>query len=202
MSILDLSDQMAGESPLTPALGIVIDVVDYGCRRTRHQQHVQERLSAVVEKVLCDTGVLPDELQFKQISGDGMAIFLPATTDLTRTLPRLLAATATRLSDDNDRYRDQIRIRMAIGFGLAGWGPLGMIGRLMIELSRLNDSLPIRKAVADHPESNLVALISHVLYELVDQPGHPPNLPPLDRVEVTVKEYAAPAWMWVCNDIK
>lgn len=121
-----------------------------------------------------------------------------SATDPTRTLPALLAATAAGLAKDNARYRDRIRIRMAAGFGLVGRGSLGVIGNLVVEINRLNDSAPIRRAILDHPESDLVVLISDILHQLLAHSGSASNaFRPLDRVEVALKEYRAPAWLWI-----
>lgn len=151
-----------------------------------------------MEKVLDDIDIRPEELQCEGVSGDGLSLFFPAATDPTRTLPALLAATAARLAKDNARYRDRIRIRMAAGFGLVGRGSLGVIGNLVVEINRLNDSAPIRRAILDHPESDLVVLISDILRQLLAHSGSASNaLRPLDRVEVALKEYRAPAWLWI-----
>lgn len=183
------------ESRLTPALGLVTDIVGYGRRSTGHQRQAQERLCSITKNVLADIGVRSDELLFDGISGDGTSIILPAATDPVRTLPILLSATVAQLIFDNERYKDQLRIRMAVGFGLVGHGPLGLIGQLIVELARLNESASIRSAVVDYPESQVVVLISHLLHQLVDEAG----LPSLERVDVAVKEYRAPAWLWISS---
>lgn len=190
-------DHRAGESRLAPALGLVTDIVGYGCRNTRDQQQAQERLCSVTRNVLADLGVRSRELLFEGPWGDGMSIVLPVATDPARALPRLLVATASRLGCDNERHKDQLRLRMAVGFGLVGRGPLGLVGHLIVELARLSESVPIRKAVADHPESHLVVLISRLLHQLVDRTDAQGLVPALERVDVVVKEYDAPAWLWV-----
>jgi hypothetical protein len=179
-------------SYLIPAMGVAIDTVGFGRKDPRAQRDVPERIQAVAQKSLVDIGVQWDELSYHDTAGDGMHLFLPAGTDPTRALPGLLSATTTRLAEDNERYRDQIRVRMAIGFGLVGRGSRSLSGRLVIDLSRLVDSPPIRQAVADHPASDLVALVSHELHALVSPAGLS-----LTRVDVVMKEFVASAWLWV-----
>lgn len=145
-----------------------------------------------MHKALADIGIRYDELPYNEMSGDGLSLFLPPGTDPTRALPGLLSAAVTRLAEDNDRYRDQIRARMALGFGLVGRGRRGLAGRLVIDLSRLVDSPPLRQAVQDHPASDLVALVSRELHELVRPSGLP-----LTRFDVVMKEYTGAAWLWV-----
>lgn len=190
-------DRAGDESRLVPALGLVTDVVGYGCRNTRDQQRAQERLCSVTRNVLADLGVRSHELLFEGPSGDGMCIVLPVATDPARALPRLLAATASRLRCDNDRYKDRLRLRMAVGFGLVGRGPLGLVGHLIVELARLSESVPIRKAVMDNPRAPLFVLISRLLHQLVDQTDAQGLGPSLERVDVAMKEYDAPAWLWM-----
>jgi hypothetical protein len=181
---------------LTPAIGLAMDTIGYGSKSPRAQQDVQERLPAVMHKVLADIGIQFDELPAAS-SGDGLYLFLPPATDPTRALPGLLPAMAMRLAEDNERYRDLIRVRMSVGFGLVGYGRLGLIGRLVIDLTRLIDSPAIRQAVRDHPRSDLVALVSKELYQLVTttKPLEPGGQD-LSRVDVTMKEYVGPAWLW------
>jgi hypothetical protein len=180
-----------------PALGLVTDIVGYGCRNTRDQQHAQERLYSVTRNVLADLGMRSHELLFEGPSGDGMSVVLPVATDPARVLPRLLAATSSRLRCDNERYTDQLRLRMAVGFGLVGRGPLGLVGHLIVELARLSESAPIRKAVVDNPRSHLFVLVSRLLHQLVDRTDAQCLVPAPERVDVAVKEYEAPAWLWI-----
>lgn len=58
---------------------------------------------------------------------------------------------------------------------------------------------PIRDAVRDHPDSDVVVLVSDRLHELVDSSGCLPAGFPLSQVDVVMpaKRYTAPAWLWV-----
>jgi NB-ARC domain len=194
MSVFNESDQEPAER-LTPAIGVVVDTVGYGGKPLGAQRDVQERLPRIMRGVLTDISIPYDGLPFAT-SGDGMYVFLPAETDPTRALPGLLNATATRLADDNERYRDQIRLRMAVGFGLVGHGQNGLIGNLVIQVKRLVDSPPIRDAVRDHPKSELVVLVSQELHGLVSSSAKVLAHYGLTKVEVAMKEYAGAAWLW------
>lgn len=67
-------------------------------------------------------------------------------------------------------------------------------------MARLLNSDRLRRAMSDHPDSDLAALLSDELYRYVLGEGHPG----LDRnrftkVEVEQKEFHRPAWLWVSN---
>lgn len=178
-------------------MGFVIDVVGYGRRTAELKSDIQARLRTLIDRMLTDIGVSFDDAVNDGGSGDGMAVFLPVGVDYTRTLPGLLTSSVARLTSDNRRYRDRMRLRMAIGTGLVGAeGPTGLTGELIIDLNRLLDSTVLRQAVVDHRESNLVVLVANALHDDVIRPGY---LDPatFTRVEVTVKEFTAPAWLWI-----
>jgi hypothetical protein len=193
MLTFDLNQCPGRDGALAPALGLDIDIVGYGCRPTRVRQDAQQRLLALMQGVLGDVGIPFGRVLYGGMSGDSMSLVLPPATDPTRALPGLLRAASTRFAEDNERYRDRIRVRMGLDFGLAGRGPVGLIGNLIVDLNRLTDNPAIRQAVVDHLDADIVALISNQLHELVK----PIEQLVLKQVEVIVKEYAAPAWLWV-----
>lgn len=186
------------DDKFVPVLGICLDTVGYGAKSFGAQHDVQLRLPVLTERILEDIDLRFDQLPYG-MSGDGMYVFLPPATDPMQALPGLLSAAATRLAQDNARYRDRIRARMAVGFGLIRRGPNGLVGGLMIDLSRLVDCPPLREAVHDHPDSDLVALVSCGLYEMMARSGCLPTGFPLSRVDVVMqaKKYDASAWLWV-----
>ncbi|WIV55756.1 hypothetical protein [Amycolatopsis nalaikhensis] len=181
-------------------MGIVVDVVGYGRRSVARQREVQQRLFAVMAGIPDAVGVDPERVRVAGGLGDGMVLLFPPEIDVTRVLPRLVRAMAERVDADNRRYRDRMRIRLAAGFGLAGRGPLGHVGSSVLELSRLNDSPPARRAMIDRENADLVVVVSHLLYQLIDRCGRcADDLPPLKPVTVSVKEYYSTAWMWICE---
>lgn len=183
-----------------PVIGMNMDTVGYGAKTARAQQDVQTRLPALTRGILQDIGLTFEQLPFG-MSGDGLYVFLPPATDPTRALPGLLSASAARLAEDNERYRDRLQARMSIGFGLIRRGPngQGLVGGLIIDLSRLVECAPIRDAVREHPDSDLVVLVSDRLHELVTSSGCVPAGFTFSRAEVVMpeKQFAAPAWLWV-----
>lgn len=76
-------------------------------------------------------------------------LFLPKDLDLQRALPQLLRSTTTYLAADNEDFRDQVQLRMAVEIGPVGLANLGFEGAVATNLGRLVDSEPARKWLAD-----------------------------------------------------
>ncbi|MBB4911003.1 hypothetical protein [Actinophytocola algeriensis] len=177
----------------TPRLGFVVDIVGFGRRDGAAKDDLQQRLDALLDQVVADLGVEKNDVRGSD-AGDSRVLFLPVGVDPTRMLPIMLSAVHERLGRDNRRYRDRMRLRMAVGTGLVGTGPLGFTGELVIDLHRLVDSVVLREAVAGNPYTDLALLVGNAVHDDVIRPGY---LDPGDftRVEVTAKEFSAPAWL-------
>lgn len=181
---------------MRPRLGFVVDIVGFGRRDAAGKADLQERLDRLVTGVVDGLGVDPADTE-KADAGDSRVLFLPVGADSARVVPSVVAGMADGLARDNHRYRDRMRLRMSMASGLVGDGPTGFTGELVIDLHRLLDSTALRGAMADHTETDLALLVSQALYDDVIRPGH---LSPagFTRVEVTTKEFTAPAWLRLC----
>ena len=196
MPTFELNSRPGWDGSLTSAMGVNVDIVGYGRRNMRDRQDAQERLHALTLELLTNLGVPFEDLLYGGLFGDSMSMVLPSATDPARALPIVLLTTLAQLAEDNRRYRDRMRIRMGLDFGLVGHSRLGLIGNLIVDLNRLTDNSAIRQAAADYHGSDLVGLISNRLYELVG----PVEELALERVKIVVKEYVAPAWLWVQSE--
>lgn len=183
-------------------VGFVVDVVSYGTRSAPAQERIQGRLQSLLRGVVADVGADFDEVDRDGGTGDGMVVFLPSGGDPTQLLPDLLRASADRLAEDNETYRDRMRLRMAVGSGLVGGGATGFSGPLVVNISRLVDSRPLRRALADNPGSDLVVLVLDALHREVVGPGYlPPRVAEFRLVDVAMKEFTEPAWLWVSTPV-
>jgi hypothetical protein len=190
--------QRPGRGRYSHRVGFVVDVVSYGKRPGPAQERIQSRLGALLRAVLTDVGADYDSTDHDGGSGDGMVVFLPSGEDPTTLLPGLLRAVAERLAADNAEYRDRVRLRMAVGSGLVGEGDNGFTGPLVVNISRLVDSEPLRAAVRDNPDSDLVVLVLDALHREVVVPGYlAPRVAPFELVDIALKEFTEPAWLWV-----
>jgi hypothetical protein len=178
---------------MAPRLGFVVDVVGFGRRDAEEKADLQQRLDKLVSQVVADLGA--DRAgTLSSDAGDSRLMFLPVGVDSARVLPAMISAMTERLSRDNRRYRDRMRLRMSVGTGLVGTGPLGFTGELVVDLHRLVDCAVLREAVRDHQDVDLAMLVSQALYDDVIRPGHLASSG-FTRVAVTVKEFNAPAWL-------
>ena len=123
---------------------------------------------------------------------------IPADADPTVALPVLLRATAALLGQDNARSDDRLRLRMSVGIGLVKNSKAGFGGPMIIEMSRMVNSEALRSALDAYPRADLVAAISDQAHSAIIRPGYP-GIPgaQFTRVDVTEKEFRAPAWIWV-----
>lgn len=179
-------------------LGFVVDVVSYGQRSVPEQERVQDRLQSLLRAVVADVGDDFDQVDRDSGTGDGMVVFLPTGRDPAELLPPLLRSVAARLADDNAADQDRIRLRMAVGTGLVARGCNGFAGPLVVNISRLVDSEPLRRAAARHPDADLVVLVLDVLRKEIVVPGYLPLVADsVALVDVAMKEFVDRAWLWV-----
>jgi serine/threonine protein kinase len=178
-------------------MGFVLDVADFGARPAPLRSDVQRRLPLLVGAMLaaCGTGLGAVEHEW---TGDGINVILPADTDPTVVLPALLRSLAALLSEDNSRSVNRMRLRMSVGIGLIEHSGAGFGGPMIIEMSRLVNSGPLRAALTAYPDAHLAVAISDQVHSAIIQPGYP-GIPSrqFSPVEVTEKEFRAPAWIWV-----
>lgn len=181
----------------TVRFGFVLDVSSYSSRSAAQKIDVQQRVSVLVDEILADLGVSRADT-YHHGTGDGMVVFLPGEIELHRALSGLLRTAAQALAEDNGRYRDRMRLRLAVLVGPIGPAEIGFSGSTIVEAGRLVDSVELRGALADHPEADLVAFISDQLHTYVIGERHAGIDPDqFELIQIRNKEYHAPAWLWV-----
>jgi hypothetical protein len=178
-------------------LGFGVDIVGYSVRTAPAKDEVQQRLATMLRQVLDELGLGVEQTD-RQDAGDATKVFLPPEVELHRVLPKLLLGWRDHLRRDHQRYRDPIRLRLAVGVGPVGLAALGFGGNTVVEVSRLLDCDVLRHAAVDHPHAPLVALVSNQLYQWVVGEGYH-GLDPawFQQVQVAAKQFSAVAWLWV-----
>ena len=193
------SRDQSGRAGRRLRMGFTVDVAAFGARRMPERDQVQQRLRALVAATLARCGLPLDEsVVAHEWTGDGINATLPADVDPVAVLPVLVRSMAANLGADNARYADRIRLRMAVGVGVVERRPTEFRGPLIVDLTRLVDSEPLRSALTNYPNADLAVAISDHLHAMVIRPGYP-GIPgrQLTRVEVVAKEFSEPAWIWV-----
>ncbi|GGM40520.1 macro domain-containing protein [Dactylosporangium sucinum] len=176
--------------PTAVRMGFVVDVAGYGRRSAPEKIDLQQRVAAFVAEVLRDLNLRIDETHHHG-TGDGMVVFLPSELDVHRALARLLRSAAEALAEDNRRYRDRMRLRIAAVIGPLGPAAIGFSGDAIVEAGRLVDSDALRGALADRPDSDLVFAVSDQLHEYAGL-----RTDEFRPVDVRVKEFQGRAWLW------
>ncbi|PPK68323.1 BN6_48550 family protein [Actinokineospora auranticolor] len=170
-------------------IGFALDIVGYGTRPPERRSRLQDRLLAIVQDVLAHLDLDISDTDH-QGAGDGLFAFLPPSVDATKALNVFLRQTTARLEEDNDEFRDPIRLRLAATTGPVGLAALGFAGDTPTVLGRLLDSPPVR---AEARTRDLAAIIADRLYHLaVDEPWRPD----FTKHTVQVKDFTADAWLW------
>jgi hypothetical protein len=186
------------EGRRTIKMGFGVDIVDYSRRSSPDRDDAQQRLATMIRNVLnTELTIRLDDVDH-QATGDGMNVFLPQTIEMHQALPRLLRSWREHLARDNQRYRDRLRLRVAFAVGPTGVAPLGFAGNTIVEVHRLLNSDVLRQAIIDHPDVDLAVLVSDQLHRWVVGEGYPGlDRAQFQRVKARVKDFSAPAWLWV-----
>jgi hypothetical protein len=178
-------------------MGFVLDVAGYGARSAPLRTDVQRRLPSMVSEMLANCGMDLHGVEHEW-TGDGINAIMPADVDPSTALPILIRTLAGLLSEHNERASDRIRVRMAVGIGLVENSTAGFGGPMIIDMSRLVNSAPLRAALAAYPGADLVAALSDQVHSAIIQPGYP-GIPgsQFTRAEVSEKEFNGTAWIWI-----
>ncbi|MEU4623372.1 macro domain-containing protein [Actinoplanes sp. NPDC023801] len=181
-------------------MGFVIDVAGYSRRSAREKVDLQLRVTTFVEEVLRDLGLRLEQTHHHG-TGDGMVVFLPSEIDVPWALTRLLRSASETVADDNRRYRDRMRLRMAVVIGPLGPAAIGFSGDAIVEAGRMVDSEALRDALTGSPGADLVVLVSDQLYSYVVAERRTGLRPDEFRpIDVRTKEFARKAWLWTASD--
>jgi hypothetical protein len=153
-------------------MGFSVDTVGYSARSSPDKAAVQIRLATLLDTVMYRIGLAPDDID-TQATGDGIHVFLPAATEIHRTLPALVREWDQRLAEDNSHVDDRLRLRMAVVAGPVCTTPLGFGGNTIIEVTRLVNSPTLRRAIRRSPRADLAVLLADQLYRHVVGEGYP-----------------------------
>ncbi|WBB88180.1 BN6_48550 family protein [Micromonospora sp. WMMC264] len=194
------SAQPAPAQPITmeQRMSFGVDVVAYTGRTVLQQIEVQRRLAKIVRRVLEDIGLALHDTDH-QDAGDGMTVVLPAHIRPHLALPKLLNGWSALVAADNAMHpEDRIRLRLSVAAGSFHAAAIGITGATIIEITRLLDSEALRRAVTDHSDADLVALISDRLHADVIAEGHPGLNPGhFTQLRVRATSYDGQAWLWL-----
>jgi hypothetical protein len=166
---------MAERSLAARRLVICTDVVGYGRHGDPGTQSAQLRLIDVLDSTYAAIGVQPTPLGEARFTvpvasgsrgGDGDATIdlLPPDVPEARTVSRFVRELPVVLAALNRELADPMRLRVAIGQGLAEGGVNGISGRVVTPLCRIRDSDVARAAIELSPAAGVVVLLQEDIY--------------------------------------
>ncbi|MEY2229264.1 hypothetical protein [Streptomyces sp. BF23-19] len=178
---------------------LAVDARGYGSADTARQRDIQ----TVLPRLLADAAEaagLDRASWVRQAAGDSEFAVLPAGSgEQALVEPFMRRLDAGLRAYNRDRVpAARLALRAAVHFGPASEAPNGFVGPGPVEVSRVLESDPLRRALAAAPDAALaVALTAPIFTELVAQ-GYT-NFRPEEFREVVVekKEYRGRAWLWV-----
>lgn len=178
---------------------LAVDARGYGSADTARQREIQTVLPRLLSEAAEAAG-LDRASWVRQAAGDSEFAVLPAGSDEQALVePFMRRLDAGLRAHNRDRVPGaRVALRAAVHFGPASEAPNGFVGPGPVEVSRILESDPLRRALTAAPDAALaVALTAPVFTELVAQ-GYT-NFRPEEFREVVVekKEYRGRAWLWV-----
>jgi hypothetical protein len=181
-------------------LCVAYDVEHYSQRGTRREHATQQRLSDVLGFAFGEAGLAPDEYQVQE-QGDGGLALLPTggTVDEPRLIVGLLRGLRNALAELNEDLIESARVRLRVGLheGVVHSAAHGYVGPAVIEVCRLRDADPVRKALAES-QAVLVAAVADGLYrDVLSQGYHGLSGASFTPVDVQVKSFSARAWIYL-----
>ncbi|MFE7549440.1 hypothetical protein [Streptomyces gardneri] len=178
---------------------LAVDARGYGSADTARQREIQTVLPRLLSEAAEAAG-LDRASWVRQSAGDSEFAVLPAGSDEQALVePFMRRLDAGLRAHNRDRVPGaRLALRAAVHFGPASPAPSGFAGPGPVEVARVLESDPLRRALAEAPDAALaVALTAPLFTELVAQ-GYT-NFRPDEFREVVVekKEYRGRAWLWV-----
>lgn len=180
------------------AVLVAVDVMGYSRGDDRQQMDVQRDLLRALQWASDRAGVSRERWD-RHPAGDGELAVLPPDVPEPRVVDQFVHQLSRALAQRNADHRSgpRLRLRLAIHHGIAAPADNGFAGQGAVAVSRLVDCEPLRAALRSSG-ADLAVVVSGPVFNDVIAQGHT-TLRPADfrQVRVLVKEYTAPAWIWV-----
>jgi hypothetical protein len=176
---------------------VAVDLEGFSNLSTRAQRAAQSvlhrALNEAAKRADLDRGTWS-----RQVGGDGELAVLPSETNGIRLLADFPRELATVLADVNAQRSTEprIRVRIAIHHGTLSPGCLGPVGQAPIVVSRLLDSVLLRRELKQRSEADLVLIVSDSIYrDIVETQLGGLEPATFRRVVVRAKSMTYPAYI-------
>lgn len=178
---------------------VVLDMAGFGRWDNRAQLRARTLLNAAVRAAFSAAGIGWSRLAVED-RGDGMIVFVPATVskaDLLDPFVPVLAALIGMLGHDSLPFH-RIRVRIALHCGEVHRDDHGWAGADVNLACRLVNAEAAYRCLREHPDADLVLVVSAVIYDGIVRHGYRTIDPAAYRpIRVVAKEVDAAAWIHV-----
>jgi hypothetical protein len=178
---------------------VAYDVEGYGGRGKRLEVATQQRLVDVLKYAFGEARVPPDGYELQEQGDGGLALLRTGYgVDEPRVITTLIDALDAGLGQINEDLVDRarIRLRVALHEGVVHRAAHGFAGPAVTEVCRLRDAAAVKQKLANS-RGNLIIVVADHLYR--DVLAHTLGRT-FVRAEVTAKEFAATAWIFLPGD--
>jgi hypothetical protein len=175
-------------------------VEHYSGRGTRREYATQQRLSDLLDSAFREAGVPPSGPEVQEQGDGGIALLPPGgSVDEPRLIAGLLRALSTGLTELNEDLVEQARIRLRVGLheGVVHRAAHGYVGPAVVEVCRLRDADTVRSALASSDAPMVVVVADSLYRDVLGQGYHGLAGSAFTPVDVTVKSFAAKAWIYL-----
>ncbi|MFF5001671.1 hypothetical protein ACFY3G_02485 [Streptomyces phaeochromogenes] len=193
-------------------LCVAVDIEKYSARDNADMVRLQRVLLRTLRAACEQVGVAWERCG-RQAQGDGYLLVLEPDVDETRVVPGLLDGLTASLAATNERAAgvnslggqessgrglDSVRMRASLHQGIVHEADSGYAGSAVVALFRVLDSDPVRRVLAESPDTDLVAAFSDTLYQdLVDTGYEGLSAAGFEKVEIEIaaKNFTGVAWV-------
>lgn len=181
---------------------VSFDVKGFSARTTRQQERLKLDLDQILTAAAGAVGLDRDEW-IRLPAGDGELAILPASVNLLLLVRRFTGELDTLLTDHNEEHSEQSRIRLRVAMHIGpvtsdvGFGPGG---QALIDVSRLLDSRPVRRALTQARAANLALIVSDAVFRQVvvtELDGIRPAQFGKVRVDLPEKNFSQDAYIYI-----
>jgi hypothetical protein len=182
---------------------VAVDIERYSPRDNLRQYQAQQLFRNIMAEAVASVG-LERERWITQQSGDGELAILPADTSELTVVADFVPALDRILREHNRSLLPEakVRLRVAVHQGLVHLhGANGFPGEAVVEVCRLLDADPLRRALTEFPQAAVALIVSRSIYEDVVLHRYRGLRPErFAQVHVTVKQLSAKAWIFVPDE--
>ncbi|MEO5876507.1 MAG: hypothetical protein ABIS86_18010 [Streptosporangiaceae bacterium] len=178
---------------------VAVDVQGYGTRTGGMHSALHRGLLDALN-LAADSAGLDRPAWSRQGTGDGELAVLPVTEPETQVIESFLPRFAGALRGHNQlsSAEAQLRVRLAVHYGVALPGPFGHTGAGPVVVARLCGSRPLRQ-VLKASRTNLAVILSDRVFTDTVSEQLTDSLEPRQfrKVRVREKEFDADGWLWI-----